>query len=106
MPKRNRAAERAHYHTQKKLGEGSLRREPCEICGAEPAECHHIDYADPDRIMWLCKAHHEQTHSQFGKPAPLDWMADIRAAQKRIEAQRPSLARGRAARPCLGSEEK
>lgn len=66
-------------------------RQPCEVCGATPAECHHIDYNDPERRMWLCKAHHEQTHSQFGRPAPADWMADIRAAMRRIDAQRPSL---------------
>lgn len=65
-----------------------LRLQPCEICGATPAERHHIDYSDPERVMWLCKLHHEQTHSQFGRPAPVDWMADIRAAVARIEARR------------------
>ena len=71
-----------------------IKPEPCEICEATPAECHHIDYNDPERRMWLCKAHHAQTHSQFGKPAPLDWMADIRAAMKRIEAKRAALRQG------------
>jgi hypothetical protein len=100
--KRYPAAEAAAYHTRKQLKEGRLKRQPCEVCGAEPAECHHIDYADPDRIMWLCKAHHAQTHSQFGKPAPVDWMADIRAAQRRIDAQRRASAS--AARPSSGVE--
>jgi hypothetical protein len=68
-----------------------LRREECEICGTKPAQCHHIDYADPERRMWLCTKCHAQTHSQFGKPAPADWMADIRAAMRRIDAKRASL---------------
>lgn len=73
------------------IRDGDIRRQACEICGDTPAECHHIDYSDPERVMWLCKRHHEQTHSQFGRPAPLDWMADIRAAVARIDAQRLAL---------------
>lgn len=64
-----------------------LAKQPCEVCGATPAEGHHIDYASPERVMWLCKAHHAQTHSQFGRPAP-EWMSDIRAAVARIDARR------------------
>jgi hypothetical protein len=56
---------------------------------------HHIDYADPERVMWLCTKHHHQTHSQFGRPAPLDWQADIRAAVARIDAQRLALRAAR-----------
>lgn len=73
------------------LIKAQLELQPCEICGDTPAERHHIDYSDPSRVMWLCKLHHSQTHSQFGRPAPVDWMADIRAAMARIDAQRPSL---------------
>jgi len=70
--------------------------QPCEICGAS-AQRHHIDYADPERIMWLCQIHHAQTHSQFGRPAPVDWMADIRAAVARIDAERIASRNRRAA---------
>jgi hypothetical protein len=79
-------------HTRRRAG---IKPQPCELCGTEPAECHHIDYNDPERRMWLCKACHSAWHSQFAKPAPVDWMADIRAAMKRIDAAR---ARLRAAR--------
>jgi hypothetical protein len=41
--------------------------------------------------MWLCSTCHGAYHSQFGKPAPVDWMADIRAAMRRIDAKRASL---------------
>ncbi len=82
---------------------GRLKRQPCEICGDEPAECHHIDYADPGRVMWLCTLHHKQTHSQFGKPAPVDWMADIRAAQRKIDTQRIELQRQQPSGPASGN---
>jgi hypothetical protein len=78
---------RTRGHSSHLLHVGELYRRPCEVCGAEPAECHHIDYSAPERVMWLCTAHHKQTDSQFGKPAP-DWMADIRAAMKKIDAAR------------------
>jgi len=104
MAKRDRQKERARYETLVMIKGGDVQRRPCEICGAEPAECHHIDYADPGRVMWLCKAHHEQTHSQFGKPAPVDWMADIRAAQRRIDAYRRARADSRPG-PSRGSSE-
>ena len=77
----------ARGYSINQIRRGDLQRQPCEVCGLEPAECHHIDYSDPERVMWLCTAHHAQTHSQFGKPAP-EWMADIRAAVRRIDAQR------------------
>jgi hypothetical protein len=93
MRKRNRHQEKARYETKVMVTGGDIKRQPCEICGAEPAECHHIDYNDPERVMWLCTLHHRQTHSSFGKPAPLDWMADIRAAVARIDAQRLELRR-------------
>ena len=75
---------RARYETRR-LG---IKSGPCEICGTEPADLHHIDYSNPRRVMRLCHKHHMQTHSQFAKPAPIDWMADIRAATKAIEAAR------------------
>jgi hypothetical protein len=90
----------AHGKVAHAVKSGELKRQPCEICGATPADAHHIDYSDPLRVMWLCELHHMQTHSQFGRPAPADWMADIRAAVARIDAQRLALRadRGLAAR--------
>jgi hypothetical protein len=85
---RTKQQARAHSAVHQAVAEGEFYRQPCEICGAEPAEAHHIDYTDPLRVMWLCHRHHMQTHSQFGRPAPLDWMADIRAAVARIDALR------------------
>src|SRR5689334_1641818 len=33
-----------------------LPKEPCESCGAEKAEVHHINYESPPRIRWYCKS--------------------------------------------------
>jgi hypothetical protein len=90
-PEERRAKHRTRardYHVTRNLG---MRPQPCEVCGTEPAECHHIDYNDPERRMWLCSTCHGAYHSQFGKPAPVDWMADIRAAMARIDAKRARL---------------
>jgi hypothetical protein len=83
------------YARRKRL---AIQRQPCEVCGDPEAECHHVDYADPDRVAWLCTKRHAQTHSQFGKPAP-EWMTDIRAAVKRIDARRLEARAERERRP-------
>jgi endogenous inhibitor of DNA gyrase (YacG/DUF329 family) len=37
---------------------GRLLRQPCEICGTEDVEAHHVDYFDPLNVRWLCFVHH------------------------------------------------
>lgn len=44
------------------LKEGKLKRKPCEVCGFEKSEAHHPDYKKPLKVIWLCRAHHVQTH--------------------------------------------
>ena len=41
---------------------GKIKRLPCEICGAEPAEGHHDDYDKPLEVRWLCFRHHRELH--------------------------------------------
>ena len=43
---------------------GHLTREPCEQCGAEPADAHHDSYALEHRfdVRWLCRRHHRHHH--------------------------------------------
>jgi hypothetical protein len=41
--------------------QSKLKEKPCEICGAEGAECHPIDSTRrPTRFIWLCKRHQSQ----------------------------------------------
>jgi len=43
--------------TAKLVRQGKLKRQPCEVCGVREALVHHIDYSDPERVIWLCKRH-------------------------------------------------
>lgn len=44
------------------LRDGRLKRQPCWVCG-EKAVAHHPDYSAPLDVVWLCQAHHKQTHA-------------------------------------------
>lgn len=42
---------------------GSLKRQPCEVCGAKhDIDAHHDDYSKPLEVRWLCRSHHRQHH--------------------------------------------
>ncbi len=44
---------------------GTLRRLPCETCGAQEVQAHHhLGYAPEHRldVQWLCRDHHEAAH--------------------------------------------
>ena len=41
---------------------GKIKREPCEVCGAERVEAHHDDYSKPLVVRWLCRQHHRELH--------------------------------------------
>ena len=41
---------------------GKIVKQPCEICGVEPAEAHHDDYNKPLEVRWLCSSHHKEWH--------------------------------------------
>lgn len=45
------------------LRTGRINKLPCFICGCEKTEAHHPDYSSPLDVVWLCPAHHKQTHA-------------------------------------------
>jgi hypothetical protein len=53
---------RAHYATTNAVRDGRLRRQPCEVCGAEKSQAHHDDYSKPLEVRWLCSRHHRELH--------------------------------------------
>lgn len=44
------------------IRDGKLARQPCEICGVEPAQAHHDDYNYPLEVRWLCQTCHARWH--------------------------------------------
>lgn len=49
--------------TWKKIREGELVRQPCEVCGIDKTiEAHHDDYYRPLEVRWLCRKHHIEHH--------------------------------------------
>jgi hypothetical protein len=44
---------------------GMITKHPCYICGDIEAEAHHIQYDDPENVVWLCHKHHMNLHSQL-----------------------------------------
>ncbi len=54
--------QRARDAVLRRIRKGLMVREPCEVCGASPAEGHHDDYDRPLDVRWLCSLHHSQHH--------------------------------------------
>ncbi len=44
------------------ISQGIIARQPCEECGGDGAEGHHIDYDIPFLVRWLCKSCHMKEH--------------------------------------------
>ena len=54
---------KAHSAVGVALRTGQINKLPCFICGCEKTEAHHPDYSSPLDVVWLCPAHHKQTHA-------------------------------------------
>jgi hypothetical protein len=44
---------------------GSIKKEPCKVCGCEVVQAHHEDYIKPLEVIWLCVSCHIEHHKQF-----------------------------------------
>ncbi len=52
----------AHSAVARAIRCGTLKRQPCETCGALKVHAHHDDYAKPLEVKWFCPPHHRQAH--------------------------------------------
>lgn len=60
---RHPLAERAHKAVAKALKAGTLKKEPCCVCGStHKLNAHHEDYTKPLEVMWHCRFHHVELH--------------------------------------------
>lgn len=54
--------------TARKIRQGILVRQPCEVCGTDvKIEAHHDDYMKPLDVRWLCRFHHQEHHRTVQK---------------------------------------
>jgi hypothetical protein len=69
--KKNRNLERERIKSKVKQAvlSGKLTRLPCMTCGELKVEAHHPDYSQPLDVIWLCKPHHQQLHSEHRSKA-------------------------------------
>lgn len=51
------------------IRQGKIERQPCEVCGGEPAHGHHDDYDAPYDVRWLCPPCHAREHQQLAEAA-------------------------------------
>ena len=54
---------RAHSIVAVAMHDGTLKQEPCELCGDPKAVAHHDDYSRPLDVRWLCRSHHTLVHN-------------------------------------------
>jgi hypothetical protein len=59
----------ARVQTRLLIRRGKMVRQPCEVCGATPAEAHHDDYGKPRDVRWLCPPHHREHHRKLRSAA-------------------------------------
>jgi len=57
---------KAHYLVTKAVSKGELIKLPCEKCESLKSIAHHTDYSKPLDVMWLCRKHHSEWHSENG----------------------------------------
>lgn len=56
----------AHQAVQSALRNGSLKKQPCEVCGsAKRIHAHHDDYSHQLQVTWLCHTHHMERHAML-----------------------------------------
>lgn len=55
---------KARQHALRAVRNGTLPREPCQVCGAPNTEAHHTDHTQPLTVIWLCRRHHLALHGK------------------------------------------
>lgn len=57
---------------------GKLHPQPCEVCGAAPAQVHHDDYTKPLEVRWLCLPHHLEHHQRERLAREMEVLTQVR----------------------------
>lgn len=75
---RSPGKERARNKISSLISSGVLKRLPCEVCGTQRAQAHHLDYRRPLHIRWLCFKHHREVHLHVIASNAVDTLQDSR----------------------------
>jgi hypothetical protein len=54
----------ARNKIQSGLLHGTLKRKPCFFGDDTKAEAHHLIYAFPLKVIWVCRTHHIEVHRE------------------------------------------
>ncbi len=79
---------KCHNAVARALKSGEIEPTACFVCGADETVAHHPSYDLPLDVVWLCQAHHAQTHvahriklkdcnDQMGAPLPARKSAEV-----------------------------
>lgn len=62
---------RARAWVARMVKRGALDRRPCGACGEPRVQGHHLDYARPFMVEWLCAHHHHLAHHRADVPGQM-----------------------------------
>jgi len=57
------AKNRCRQATNLMIANGSIVKTACEKCGDEKSQTHHLDYENPEKVIFLCQKHHREWHN-------------------------------------------
>lgn len=62
---RNPLKESARTVVHRLVKSGKLIKEDCFLCGVPETAAHHLNYEFSDKIVWLCRKHHDEVHNEI-----------------------------------------
>lgn len=55
----------ARWYAKRMTENGTLKQEPCAICGESKTQKHHPNYNEPLLVVWLCVKCHRKLHKSL-----------------------------------------
>lgn len=61
-PELSRFRKQVRHKTLRLVATGKIIKKDVCDCGNGPTQAHHLDYADPSDVQWLCRPCHVEAH--------------------------------------------
>lgn len=55
----------ARWYARRMTENGTIKQQPCALCGDVNSERHHPNYNEPLLIVWLCAKCHQELHNKL-----------------------------------------